>query len=914
MDGTWEPIGGLEEERTADEIGLSFESLEMLATLVKPANSYVWAFTGRTVSRTKNAVAKSPRAARVIFNVDEGDVNVLDIAKTHAVDYDLGDEEVTVFVVQEFKADFVEELDDVRHDPIEVTLDKNAKKELLANLSQLSGGQDDELYWDACLREHAELQVDVFLKEGEPAGAGPDSPALHGLPADHHNHQGHDSAALPGLPADHRNHQGQTTQEYRSGIGQARRHQKPPQLPGPEDLNDRCRSLRKTGSRAKWECEQGFLTMLCVDPLRVPLHEVGPGRRSLRWTAIRGGDAWRWTERTQTGKLDNRIMDAEAVLVYYGWDQSGLGPRPEGDHDIFAETTDISTQEKRAVLRSHVNLGHPGRAEFVRLLKAAGCRAEIIQYVQREFKCAGCDLEQRPPSRLPSATPRTYDFNVVIGIDVLFVHGLGNKTEHPVLNVTCLGALYSTFGMIDPLRRSAKLTLKAFERLWVRTFGPPDFLMYDMGTEFTGSDFQSGIERMCIQPIVCDHEAPWENGVCERRGDLFKKVYYKSREIAQPRDMDEVELLIFESAWALQTTINRSGFTPAQRVLGRQPRVALDLTSDDRRYELLVTQDKAWNRASELRDAARKALMELDAKERLQRANRSRPRSQREGQVFSEGQPVVVLRQGRRGALAKVGPCFVVLQRGSTVWVTRRGELWKCDASQVFAMGPLEVQGLEVIPRDLLMAKERLRFDNEKLGFVDVTQENQPDENEAHEESDRERPERPRQPENHGLPRDNDDIADLPSDVGDYSPDEVQEPQHEQPAGAPSVKPTSREPPQEPPPGAPSVKPTSRVPPPMPPRSQPATSSTAAPPRPTTAPEEPPPTASGEGRGQWKPNLELKQWVRYDHQATRFRVSSSEGPMWNDVVRLARSSPTRSSMVTSDHGSCHGLCLQDRPI
>ena len=116
--------------------------------------------------------------------------------------------------------------------------------------------------------------------------------------------------------------------------------------------------------------------------------------------------------------------------------------------------------------------------------------------------------------------------------------------------------------------------------------------------------------------------------------------------------------------------------------------------------------------------------MELDAKGRVQRANRARPRRQLVNQVFSEGQPVVVWRQGRRGALAKVGPCFVILQRGSTVWVTRRGELWKCNASQVFAMGPLEVQGLEVIPKDLLMAKERLRFDSEKLGFVDVEQEN----------------------------------------------------------------------------------------------------------------------------------------------------------------------------------------------
>ena len=47
MAGAWEPIGGLEEEDTADEIGLSFQNLEMVATLVNPANSYVWAFTGQ---------------------------------------------------------------------------------------------------------------------------------------------------------------------------------------------------------------------------------------------------------------------------------------------------------------------------------------------------------------------------------------------------------------------------------------------------------------------------------------------------------------------------------------------------------------------------------------------------------------------------------------------------------------------------------------------------------------------------------------------------------------------------------------------------------------------------------------------------------------------------------------------------
>ena len=66
---------------------------------------------------------------------------------------------------------------------------------------------------------------------------------------------------------------------------------------------------------------------------------------------------------------------------------------------------------------------------------------------------------------------------------------------------------------------------------------------------------------------IVDQDASFENGVTERRGGL----YYKNREMVQPRDLDEVECLIYEVSWALQTTTNRSGYTPAQRVFGRQP-------------------------------------------------------------------------------------------------------------------------------------------------------------------------------------------------------------------------------------------------------------------------------------------------------------------------------------------------------
>ena len=65
-----------------------------------------------------------------------------------------------------------------------------------------------------------------------------------------------------------------------------------------------------------------------------------------------------------------------------------------------------------------------------------------------------------------------------------------------------------------------------------------------------------------------------------------------------------------------------------------------------------------------------------------------------------------------------------MILQGHTVWVTRTKKLWKCHASQVFDMTELECQGLEAVPRDLLQAKERLRFDSEKLEYVDVAGEN----------------------------------------------------------------------------------------------------------------------------------------------------------------------------------------------
>lgn len=214
----------------------------------------------------------------------------------------------------------------------------------------------------------------------------------------------------------------------------------------------------------------------------------------------------------------------------------------------------------------------------------------------------------------------------MIGIDVLFVHGATPREEHPILNITCVGTLYNTFTMIHPTRRASALVWAALLKCWLRVFGSPSFIIMDQGLEFQG-EFIEGLESQGKQPILIDRDrdAPFQNRVTERRGGLFKEVYYRTREeLHQPADVVEIQIMIHEVSWALQTMTNRSGYSPAQRVFGKQPSIAMDVLTDAR--EFLQTADGAWQRSEEIRQAARKALMEVDGRERLQRAVRARPR------------------------------------------------------------------------------------------------------------------------------------------------------------------------------------------------------------------------------------------------------------------------------------------------
>ena len=48
---------------------------------------------------------------------------------------------------------------------------------------------------------------------------------------------------------------------------------------------------------------------------------------------------------------------------------------------------------------------------------------------------------------------------------------------------------------------------------------------------------------------------------------MFKEVYYRTQEVVQPATVEEVETMIFEVSWSLQTLTNRTGTHQLNRCL-----------------------------------------------------------------------------------------------------------------------------------------------------------------------------------------------------------------------------------------------------------------------------------------------------------------------------------------------------------
>ena len=67
--------------------------------------------------------------------------------------------------------------------------------------------------------------------------------------------------------------------------------------------------------------------------------------------------------------------------------------------------------EKKAILKLHRGIGHPQLPDFIRFMKAAQIRGELIRWASKKFRCEAYDSAPSSKTVRPAAMPRTYHPN-----------------------------------------------------------------------------------------------------------------------------------------------------------------------------------------------------------------------------------------------------------------------------------------------------------------------------------------------------------------------------------------------------------------------------------------------------------------------------------------------------------------------
>ena len=241
----------------------------------------------------------------------------------------------------------------------------------------------------------------------------------------------------------------------------------------------------------------------------------------------------------------------------------------------------------------------------------------------------------------------------------------------------------SHFQMVVPLNGHSPEAIWLAYQQWTRIFGPPRHLYVDQGTEFKGS-FKRRVTSEGTNYDMSSLESPFQRGITERHGKTFKIMLDKMLVEHQCEDMKQWTRMVNAAIMTKNRLANRGGFSPAQRVLGFQPRIPGGLmTSESYDFEAnspATMGDKQVEDAMKLCKAAAQAFFEADCDQALENALSGGPRPQQE---YTAGQMVYFYRLGHSKKGDRLpqlwhGPARVVVtDPPSTLWLSYQGGIVK---------------------------------------------------------------------------------------------------------------------------------------------------------------------------------------------------------------------------------------------
>jgi len=381
---------------------------------------------------------------------------------------------------------------------------------------------------------------------------------------------------------------------------------------------------------------------------------------------------------------------------------------------------------EQLVRRAHEGLGHPGNDRLARILKNAKASDEAIRFA-KNLKCSVCQQHGTVHPARRGAPPKQLHVNEIVGVDTVYIPTIDGK-KRMALNIVDWS---SRFQMILPLRRHTPGEARKAYNQWTKFFGPPTRVYVDLGREFLGA-FELGAEHDATIFEPSSLEMPSQRGITERAGKNFKEVFSRTLMQYTCQTEEEWELLLDIANMTCNRLVNKSGFSPIQRVLGYSPRIPGGVMTggyNDFSSRSLRGGDLQLQKANEMRLAAARAFHEADCQQAIKNTLHAGPRRLQDYEV---GQTVYFWRKGMEGAKRDSpeywrGPARVVLTSPpSTVWLNYRGYIVKAAPEQLRMASEEEQFTLTKWIDDIAQTRQDLE-QQPRVGYIDLSKETFPE-------------------------------------------------------------------------------------------------------------------------------------------------------------------------------------------
>ena len=374
------------------------------------------------------------------------------------------------------------------------------------------------------------------------------------------------------------------------------------------------------------------------------------------------------------------LPDTGPCLVQAGTDQECLAA---------ARVEQLNEQKRDQMLKSlhrlHCNLGHPPASALMRVLKHGGASATAIELV-RELSCDVCRAQGKPSSPPPAQTHRASKFNERIGVDVKYLPGWKPNQKIPCVNIVDYASSFQIMVPLESKETSASIRQALLDR-WMSWAGVPQEIVLDPAQTNLSDALTTPQELLGSKISTTAAEAHWQLGKVEVHGGWFQRVLQKV--IADTMPHDKITWLECVSASHCKNELIQTyGMTPAQFVFGRNPQVPSNLLDEPLNIvpATAALYEESLQRSIEIRQSARKALIELQDSKALRAALSARPRRVA---PFAPGDSVAYWRvqKWHEGTLEKGGrwhgPATVLGYVGRNIVVVHKRQIFRCAPEQV---------------------------------------------------------------------------------------------------------------------------------------------------------------------------------------------------------------------------------------